>query len=168
MSRKLPAGVLQISLLNRAGNTLCDRFIFASPRAPLQISPKGLKEIYAPYAPIRCELQLNNAIGEPIPGKLSVSIRDAVRSDYMEYDNNIFTDLLLTSDLKGYIHQPGYYFTESSLRKQKELDILLMVHGWRKYDMTQQIGISPFTHFSCQKANWYFMDKSNLRFSKTS
>jgi hypothetical protein len=144
LSRKLPAGVLQISLLNRAGNTLCDRFIFASPRAPLQISPKGLKEIYAPYAPIRCELQLNNAIGEPIPGKLSVSIRDAVRSDYMEYDNNIFTDLLLTSDLKGYIHQPGYYFTESSLRKQKELDILLMVHGWRKYDMTQQIGISPF------------------------
>ena len=145
LSRKLPAGVLQISLLNRAGNTLCDRFIFASPRAPLQISPKGLKEIYAPYAPIRCELQLNNAIGEPMPGKLSVSIRDAVRSDYMEYDNNIFTDLLLTSDLKGYIHQPGYYFTESSLRKQKELDILLMVHGWRKYDMTQQIGISPFT-----------------------
>ena len=43
LSRKLPAGVLQISLLNRAGNTLCDRFIFASPRAPLQISPKGLK-----------------------------------------------------------------------------------------------------------------------------
>lgn len=145
LSRKLPAGVLQISLLNRAGNTLCDRFVFASPRAPLQILPKGLKEIYAPYAPIRCELQLNNAIGEPMPGKLSVSIRDAVRSDYMEYDNNIFTDLLLTSDLKGYIHQPGYYFTESSLRKQKELDILLMVHGWRKYDMTQQIGISPFT-----------------------
>lgn len=145
LSRKLPAGVLQISLLNHAGNTLCDRFVFASPRAPLQISPKGLKEIYAPYAPIRCELQLNNAIGEPMPGKLSVSIRDAVRSDYMEYDNNIFTDLLLTSDLKGYIHQPGYYFTESSLRKQKELDILLMVHGWRKYDMTQQIGISPFT-----------------------
>lgn len=145
LSRKLPAGVLQISLLNRAGNTLCDRFVFASPRAPLQISPKGLKEIYAPYAPIRCELQLNNTIGEPMPGKLSVSIRDAVRSDYMEYDNNIFTDLLLTSDLKGYIHQPGYYFTESSLRKQKELDILLMVHGWRKYDMTQQIGISPFT-----------------------
>ncbi len=28
----------------------------------------------------------------------------------LEYDNNIFTDLLLTSDLKGYIHQPGYYF----------------------------------------------------------
>ncbi len=145
LSRKLPPGIIQISLINRLGNTLCDRFVFASPRAPLQISPKGLKEIYAPYAPIHCELQVNNAIGEPIRTKLSVSIRDAIRSDYMEYDNNLFTDLLLTSDLKGYIHQPGYYFTQSSLRKQKELDILLMVHGWRKYDMTQQIGIRPFT-----------------------
>lgn len=145
MTRKLPKGVLQISLLNRAGNTLCDRFVFTYPRTPLQISPKGLKEVYAPYSPIRCELQMSNAIGEPVSGKLSVSIRDAVRSDYLEYDNNIYTDLLLTSDLKGYIHQPGYYFTEISQQKQKALDILLLVHGWRKYDMSQLVGTTPFT-----------------------
>ena len=97
LSRKLPPGVLQISLINRAGNTISERFVFSSPRAPLQISPNGLKTIYAPYAPIRCELQVNNALGEPIPSKLSVSIRDALRSDYSAYDNNLFTDLLLTS-----------------------------------------------------------------------
>lgn len=145
LTRKLPPGVVQISLINRAGNTLCERFVFASPRSPLKISAEGLKEIYNPYAPIRCELQVKNAIGEPIKGKLSVSIRDAIRSDYSEYDNNLFTDLLLTSDLKGYIHQPGYYFSEASAQKQKELDILMMVHGWRKYDMKQLIGVKTFT-----------------------
>ena len=144
-TRKLPAGVLQVSLINRAGNTLCERFVFANPRAPLQISTKRLKEVYAPYAPIRCELQIKNAKGEPVSGELSVSIRDGVRSDYLEYDNNIFTDLLLTSDLKGYIHQPGYYFASPSPRKQTELDVLLMVHGWRKYDMSQAISTAPFT-----------------------
>ena len=144
-TRKLPAGVLQVSLINRAGNTLCERFVFANPRAPLQISTEGLKEVYAPYAPIRCELQIKNAKGEPVSGELSVSIRDGVRSDYLEYDNNIFTDLLLTSDLKGYIHQPGYYFASPSPRKQTELDVLLMVHGWRKYDMSQAISTAPFT-----------------------
>lgn len=143
-TRKLPAGVLQVSLINRAGNTLCERFVFANPRAPLQISTEGLKEVYAPYAPIRCELQVKNAKGEPVSGELSVSIRDGVRSDYLEYDNNIFTDLLLTSDLKGYIHQPGYYFASPSPRKQTELDVLLMVHGWRKYDMSQAISTAPF------------------------
>lgn len=144
MTRKLPKGMLQISLLNRAGNTLSDRFVYIYPRAPLQISPNGLKEVYAPYSPILCELQMSNAVGEPVTGKMSVSIRDALRSDYQEYDNNIFTDLLLTSDLKGYIHQPGYYFTDMSPDKQKALDLLLLVHGWRKYDMSQLIGITPF------------------------
>ena len=144
-TRKLPAGVLQVSLINRAGNTLCERFVFSNPRAPLQLSAEGLKEVYTPYAPIRCELQVKNAKGEPVSGDVSVSIRDAVRSDYLEYDNNIFTDLLLTSDLKGYIHQPGYYFASPSPRKQTELDVLLMVHGWRKYDMSQAISTAPFT-----------------------
>lgn len=143
-TRKLPKGVLQITVLNRGGNTLCERFVYVYPKAPLQIIPAEMKEVYAPYAPIRCELQLNNAIGEPISGTLSVSIRDAVRSNYQEYDNSIFTDLLLTSDLKGYIHQPGYYFTDPSPRKQEELDVLLLVHGWRKYDMSQLIGTTPF------------------------
>lgn len=151
-TRKLPAGVLQVSLINRAGNTLCERFVFANPRAPLQISTEGLKEVYAPYAPIRCELQVKNAKGEPVSGELSVSIRDGVRSDYLEYDNNIFTDLLLTSDLKGYIHQPGYYFASPSPRKQTELDVLLMVHGWRKYDMSQSISTAPFTPLQLPEA----------------
>lgn len=144
-TRKLPGGVLQVSLINRAGNTLCERFVFSNPRAPLQISSEGLKEVYAPYAPVRCELQVKNAKGEPISGELSVSIRDGVRSDYLEYDNTIFTDLLLTSDLKGYIHQPGYYFASPSPRKQVELDVLMMVHGWRKYDMSQAISTAAFT-----------------------
>lgn len=143
-TRKLPAGVLQVSLINRAGNTLCERFVFANPRAPLQLSAEGLKEVYAPYAPIRCELQVRNAKGEPISGDVSVSIRDGIRSEYLEYDNNILTDLLLTSDLKGYIHQPGYYFASPSPQKQMELDILLMVHGWRKYDISQAISTAPF------------------------
>ena len=151
-TRKLPAGVLQVSLINRAGNTLCERFVFSNPRAPLQLSAEGLKEVYTPYAPIRCELQVKNAKGEPVSGDVSVSIRDAVRSDYLEYDNNIFTDLLLTSDLKGYIHQPGYYFASPSPRKQTELDILLMVHGWRKYDMSQAISTTPFTPLQLPEA----------------
>lgn len=152
LTRKLPKGVVQISLLNRAGKTLCDRFVYLYPRAPLQISPTGLKKVYAPYSPIRCELQMSNATGAPVAGKLSVSIRDALRSDYQEYDNNIFTDLLLTSDLKGYIHQPGYYFTDMSPEKQKALDLLLLIHGWRKYDMSQLAGVTPFTPLQSPEA----------------
>lgn len=144
-TKDIPAGVLQISLINRVGATLCTRFSFVTPKAQLRITPTGLTSVYTPYAPIHCQLQVTNAAGEPVQSNLSVSIRDAMRSDYREYDNNIYTDLLLTSDLKGYIHQPGYYFAETSLKRQTELDILLMVHGWRKYDMEQLIGKRSFS-----------------------
>lgn len=144
-TRELPAGVLQVSLINRAGHTLCERFTFAYPRSPLDISVGGTRQIYTPYAPIRCELTLKDAAGTPVAGRMSVSIRDALRSDYLEYDNNMFTDLLFTSDLKGYIHQPGYYFSDMTPRKLEELDVLMMVHGWRKYNMEQLVGTVPFT-----------------------
>ncbi len=144
-TKDIPAGVLQISLINREGATLCTRFSFVTPKSQLRISTVGLKPVYTPYAPIQCQLRVTDAAGRPIETNLSVSIRDAVRSDYLEYDNNIYTDLLLTSDLKGYIHQPGYYFAGTSLQKQAELDILLMVHGWRKYDMSQLIGTKSFS-----------------------
>ncbi len=143
-TRDLPTGVLQISLINHAGHTLCERFSFSYPRSPLNISVQGVRQIYTPYAPIRCELQLKDAAGTPVAGRMSVSIRDALRSDYLEYDNNMFTDLLFTSDLKGYIHQPGYYFSDMTPRKLEELDVLMLVHGWRKYDMEQLIGVTPF------------------------
>ncbi len=145
LTRDLPSGVLQFSLLNRAGHILCERFSFVYPRSPLQITVSGLSKIYHPYDPIRCELQVKDSSGNPVAGgRLSVSIRDALHSDYSEYDNNMYTDLLFTSDLKGYIHQPGYYFTELSTEKLAELDVLMMVHGWRKYDMEQLIGVKPF------------------------
>lgn len=144
-TKGIPTGVLQINLINRAGETLCNRFSFVTPKSQLRITPTGLKPVYVPYAPIHCQLQVTDTAGKPVQSNLSVSIRDAVRSDYLEYDNNIYTDLLLTSDLKGYIHQPGYYFAGTSIQKQSELDVLLMVHGWRKYDMSQLIGTKPFT-----------------------
>ena len=92
------------------------------------IQVDGIKDIYQPFEPIRCEIQVTDQKGNPLQGSLSISIRDAIRSDYTEYDNSIFTDMLLTSGLKGYIDQPGYYFADITLRKLQELDVLLMVH----------------------------------------
>ena len=138
-----PAGIYQISLISKAGNTLCERFCFIQPTEKTTMQVRGLKEIYKPYEPIDCEVQLTDGKGNPLKGSFSVSVRDALRSDYAEYDNNLLIDMLLTSGLKGYIHQPGYYFSDITPGKLQELDMLLMVHGWRQYDMSQLIAPQP-------------------------
>ncbi|MDD2526355.1 MAG: hypothetical protein PHH63_08590, partial [Bacteroidales bacterium] len=55
------------------------------------------------------------------------------------------SEMLLTSDLKGFIETPGYYFNNPYDSICKQLDLLLLTHGWRGYswdDVTRK----SFTH----------------------
>ena len=43
------------------------------------------------------------------------------------------TDMLLSSDLRGFIASPAYYFEADDDTHRRHLDMLMMVQGWRKY-----------------------------------
>jgi hypothetical protein len=52
-------------------------------------------------------------------------------------ENTIISDLLLTSDLKGYVEQPNYYFTDTSARARNSLDVLMLTQGYRRFAWKQ-------------------------------
>lgn len=139
-TQEYPAGVIQLSLISSKGSTLCDRFCYIMPSEALQLQASSSSALFKPYEPVQYKVSMKDKQGNPVRGHFSVAIRDALNSDYSKYDNTIYTDLLLTSDLKGYIHQPGYYFADNSLSRKAALNMLLLVHGWRKYDMSTVIG----------------------------
>ena len=66
------------------------------------------------------------------------------RSDYQHYAENIVSNLLLTSDLKGYIPQPAFYVKDNKPSTRKLLDNLLLVRGWRKYNLKQEASDSAY------------------------
>lgn len=143
-TQQFAGGVTQVSLISTSGRILCERLCYVMPAPSLQIEAlTPITAMYQPHAPIHYELMLKSPNASQV--HLSVSVRDALRSDYSEFDNSLYTDLLLTSDLKGYIHQPGYYFVNRSPQRQRALDALLLVRGWRKYDLTQLMGARSFT-----------------------
>jgi hypothetical protein len=47
---------------------------------------------------------------------------------------NAMTWMLLSSDVKGYIHNPDYYFEADDEEHRRAADLLMMVQGWRRYD----------------------------------
>ncbi len=59
-------------------------------------------------------------------------------------DCGIAEDLLLSSDLKGYIAHPEYYFESDDETHAKWLDLLFLVKGWRRYDFAEMTGRKPF------------------------
>lgn len=143
-TKELPPGVQQISLVNLKGETLCERFCYVMPRSSMLLACKTDHALYCPFEPVTCRIKVRDHLNRPVQANLSVSIRNGVESDFREYDHSIYTDLLLVSDLKGYIHQPGFYFENQSAERFKMLDVLLLVRGWRKYDLSRLIGKRPF------------------------
>lgn len=141
---ELPGGVAQLSLVASNGGTLCERFCYLMPLSAVRLACTTNRAVYRPYELVNCRVKVRDQRNRQVKTGLSVAIRNGANSDYREYDHSIYTDLLLVSDLKGYIHQPGFYFAEQSAERRKMLDVLLLVRGWRKYDLSQSIGAQRF------------------------
>ena len=62
---------------------------------------------------------------------LSVSVTDADRVLYDDSTENIFSVLLLTSELKGKIYDPAFYFLNDDDSVKNTLDLVMLTNGWR-------------------------------------
>ncbi len=142
----LPAGVAQIVLFDEAGRIVCDRLVFIPPREgdKVDIEMAASKPFYMPFEQIELDFSLSDATGSPVGTPFSLAVRDA--DNELEARGNILTDLLLTSDIKGYVRDPMYYFEGDDPARRTALDQLLMVQAWRRYSWDQMTGLAPLNH----------------------
>ena len=90
------------------------------------------KEI-RPYEKV--SFTIERADGKPIEGNnFSLSITDAGDNLVTSYNYNIYTYMLLGSELKGYIPDAARYFDPDNQERNKELDLIMLTHGWTSYD----------------------------------
>ena len=88
------------------------------------------KAHYKPFEKIKVRIETRGEKEQ----YLSLAVRDA--TDYgTGYDEDIRTYMLLSSELKGYIEQPGYYFEADDEEHRNALDLLMMVQGWSRYSL---------------------------------
>lgn len=149
----LPTGVNELTLFDSDGRIWASRQFFVNHHdydTALIISEENTlpAKTYQPYEkvelPVVCQ-------GVTTPTTFSLSIRDT-NTDEPTYNNgNLMTDMLLSSDLRGFIAKPSYYFEADDETHRRHLDLLLMVQGWRKYkwkelaDTTRTLRYQPET-----------------------
>lgn len=139
---KLPSGVSQIVLYDSNGKIVCDRLIFTDNNERLTFSSKTDKDEYKPYEAVNVEFAVTGKQGLPAQPTFSVSVKDMANN--VKSGNNILTDLLLMSEIKGYVRNPSYYFESDDKEHRAALDLLMMVQGWRRYSWEQMAGAKPF------------------------
>jgi len=140
---KWPSGVSQIVLFNSKGDILCDRLIFNNNHlALLDINVKTNKPAYMPFEQVDMDISVTDGNANPVSTTFSLSVKDGLNE--VEYNHTVLTDLLLMSEIKGYVRNPGYYFEKDDDTHRSALDVLLMVQGWRRYSWKQMAGVEPF------------------------
>ena len=130
----LPSGVCDITLFDDEGRILSDRLFFVNnhehDQAVITMPDMRPTRTLVPYerveVPIQCE-------GVTVPTHISLSIYDTSTEEPTYNDGNIMTDLLLSSELRGFVAHPAYYFESDDDQHRRHLDLLMMVQGWRKY-----------------------------------
>ncbi len=134
---KLPTGVINVTLFSPEGTTIADRLFFNNRNDFITLDYEFDKAAYSPYEPVNLNLKLST------PTPVSLSVTDA--ENRVAYFSDILADLLLASEVKGYVHNPSYYFAEpADPGRQRELDEMLMIQGWRKYSWQQLAGLEPY------------------------
>jgi hypothetical protein len=59
-------------------------------------------------------------------------VTDATADGEFPGDDNIVSRLLLTGEVRGYVHDPYYYFASPADSLINMLDLVMMTHGWRR------------------------------------
>jgi len=134
LKRKLRTGVAVVTLFSPANEPLSERLLFVQNYDQLSFSTDS-KDSYAKRGHVNINLHVLNRRGEPASGNFSVAVID--ENKVGEHDNsadNILTNLLLTSDLKGYVEQPDYYFADTSTAARQNLDLLMLTQGYRRFE----------------------------------
>ena len=127
---QLPSGVLQLTVFNSDNVPVAERVVFVnnheylfSPEISVQI--KGLSR--------RGKNSLIIDVPDTLRSNLSLSVTDATADGNFPNDDNIISRLLLTGEIRGYVHDPYFYFAGQADSLTSMLDLVMMTHGWRRF-----------------------------------
>lgn len=128
----LREGVNHFTILDEAQRPVCERLYFRQPSPALAIRANTDQPQYGTRRKVTLQLQ-SGLRGQPVPANLSVAIAK-VDSLSSHDTHDIFSYLMLSSDLQGKVELPAYYFTPNDADVALATDNLMLTHGWRKFN----------------------------------
>jgi hypothetical protein len=130
---KFPSGIVQLTLFASNGEPVSERLAFILHKDALNLSLQTDLPAYKARQKVKMTLTAKNAT-EKLVGNFSVSVTDEQKVPANEdNETTILSSLLLSSDLKGYLEKPNYYFNKTDDKKLADLDVLMLTQGYRRF-----------------------------------
>lgn len=129
---KLGNGISHLTVFNAERQPVCERLFFKYPEQRVELDIIADKVEYEPRKKINLHINATDRDGKAATSNMSMAV---YRIDSLqEVDEMDITNYLwLSSDLKGAIESPGYYFNNNDMAAQEAMDNLMLTHGWRRF-----------------------------------
>lgn len=136
---KMREGVNQLTFISNRGQILAERLFFITPKPSLEDS------IF--FSTSLTNLKPCCKIGVDVKARPNTTFSfSAIDMKTMNNgkQGNMKTWMLLSSDVRGYIHNVDYYFEADDKEHRQAADMLMLTQGWRRYDWNIMAGLSTF------------------------
>ncbi|MGV8879589.1 MAG: carboxypeptidase regulatory-like domain-containing protein [Sphingobacteriaceae bacterium] len=142
--KNFPSGIAQFTLFDSQGQPVNERIAFIKNSDQMQLKISTGKPANKTREKVELELEAKDQNGKAVAGSFSVAVIDESKVPVDETaESTIFSNILLTSDLKGYIEKPNYYFTSETEQKNKALDNLMLTQGYRRFTWKDVLSGKP-------------------------
>lgn len=135
-TQHLANGIAEVTLFDEQLRPLAERLVYINLHQQLYIITSISKATYAPKEKVIVKIKTTNKAGTPVPAEIGVSVFDKLY-DNPEDAKDILTHYYLSTQLKGRIYDPGYYFNADNKTREQALDLLLLTQGWRAYQWNE-------------------------------
>jgi len=147
-TQNLPLGIAQITLLDAAEIPQTERLVFVNKHRQLKIEIKTNKPFYQVRDSIWIDIAVTDETGKGVKGDFSMAVVDDKLWTFADdKQDNILSNLLMSSDLKGQVYEPNFYFDPKESKADTALDYVMLTHGWRRYNWRELMANNA-------EANW--------------
>jgi hypothetical protein len=138
----LGEGISHFTVFNTAKQPVCERLYFKRPANQLSIAAGADAQQYGMRKKVSVAVLAKDHSGNATNADMSMSVYRVDSLQAMEH-SNIFSYLWLSSDLRGNIESPDYYFTNANAESDEALDNLMLTQGWRRFHWSDLLENRP-------------------------
>lgn len=125
-------GIAEFTLFDASMQPIAERLVYVHPEKKLYITAEPEKKSYAIREKASIKIKVTDNEGKPVRANLGISVYDKAYNNLAD-PVNILSYSYLSSQIRGRIYDPTYYFDERNNGRTEGMELLLLTQGWRRY-----------------------------------
>lgn len=129
---EVPQGIAEVTLFDKDAQPIAERLVYVNQEQKLNIRAELEKSSYTVRDKVNLKIKVTDENQQPVVAHLGLSVYDRIYMNQLDR-KNIQTHYLLSTQLRGNVYNPTFYFDVKNKNRKQALDLLMLTQGWRAY-----------------------------------